>query len=549
MAFRYLLNSLQEFGVTEQGIRGAMLALLAMLGLELAFWLTHGPSRVIEKIAAFKTDRNYREFLLNGALKLGLSWHSQRDSGDTIDKVNQSSQALFDFSSNSYFILGSIIKTTGTTIILLSFNPWVGILAILILVLAFISISQFDKKLIPQFDQLNKFNNKISARIFDSLSNITTIKVLNIEKPIFKKIKETLWTPRDLFKKNEILGESKWATGGILFKLILIIPIGTYLFINYRNNIVVQVGTISAMYMYLYNLLEVYYGLAGFYGQLIRNKTTVLNAAELEEDIIKMTSAKKKLPPKWNTLEITDTTFRYEDSQKKEQNINIEMLQIKRGEKIALIGGSGSGKSTFLKVFHGMYLNTSSMISFNDKTPVQTNFADIDLKTTLVPQEPEIFSQTIRENITLGVNYSQREIYNATDISRFTEVIKDLPKGLESVINEKGVNLSGGQKQRLALARALLFASKDKEILLLDESTSSVDPNNEVKIYQNIFKKFKGRTVIASIHKMNLLKYFDRIIIFKNGKIHDEGTFKDLLKNNPTFKKDWEEYIEKGSEA
>ena len=102
--------------------------------------------------------------------------------------------------------------------------------------------------------------------------------------------------------------------------------------------------------------------------------------------------------------------------------------------------------------------------------------------------------------------------------------------------------LSGGQKQRLALARALLFA-QDKEIILLDESTSSVDPENEVKIYQNVFKVFSEKTIIATIHKMNLLKYFDRIIMFDKGEVVDGGTFDELMNSNKQFKNMWEEYI------
>ncbi len=175
-----------------------------------------------------------------------------------------------------------------------------------------------------------------------------------------------------------------------------------------------------------------------------------------------------------------------------------------------------------------------------------TSFADLDLKTMLVPQEPEIFSSSIRENITLGINYSEKEVLHAVRIANFSGVVAGLPKGLESVINEKGVNLSGGQKQRLALSRALLFA-KDKEVILLDESTSSVDSENEMEIYTNVWHAFKGKTVIASIHKMNLLKLFDTIFIFEKGKIADYGSFDELLNKNPSFKQSWEQFVAKHS--
>jgi ABC-type multidrug transport system fused ATPase/permease subunit len=192
-------------------------------------------------------------------------------------------------------------------------------------------------------------------------------------------------------------------------------------------------------------------------------------------------------------------------------------------------------------VLHGLYSTAQAKIQFNQNQIIPTNFTEFDLKTMLVPQEPELFSSSIQDNITFGLDYSQEKIEQMTDLAEFTETVNNLPKKFNSVINEKGVNLSGGQKQRLALSRALLFA-KEKDIILLDESTSSVDPETEVKIYQNIFQHFKNKTILASIHKINLLKYFDRIIMFQDGKIIASGTFDELLKTNQKFKNDWDEY-------
>ena len=117
---------------------------------------------------------------------------------------------------------------------------------------------------------------------------------------------------------------------------------------------------------------------------------------------------------------------------------------------------------------------------------VKGGFKSISSYISLIPQDPEIFSSTIKENITLGLSFSDKEIKKFTDLARFSDVVKKLPKGLNSSIVEKGVNLSGGEKQRLALSRGLL-ASEDKEIILLDEPTSSVDSKNELLIYQNIY--------------------------------------------------------------
>ena len=387
---------------------------------------------------------------------------------------------------------------------------------------------------------LNVYNNKISAVVYDALSNITSVVILGVKTRVLHNVRKTMKSPMDLHSRITVVNELKWMTGDYLFHSLKFIPIFFYILFVLKDGRVVQIGTITAMYMYLASLSEVFFSFAGDYQQIMKRKADIENAESIEKDFVKSIIRKKKLG-KWSELKIEKLNFSYEDMQNNLHLNNIK-IKIKKGERIAFIGESGSGKTTFLKVLHGLYPNTSATISSENGEPLATSFADLDLKTMLVPQEPEIFSSTIRENITLGVNYEEKEIRKVLRLARFDDVVKGLPKQLESVINEKGVNLSGGQKQRLALARALLFA-KDKEIILLDESTSSVDPENEIEIYNNIFNHFKGRTVLASIHKMNLLKYFDRIVIFNSGKITNEGTFDDLLVNDETFAKSWSEYV------
>jgi len=172
---------------------------------------------------------------------------------------------------------------------------------------------------------------------------------------------------------------------------------------------------------------------------------------------------------------------------------------------------------------------------------LENGFKSISSEIALIPQDPEIFSTTIKENITLGVGHNLNYIKRFTDMAKFTEIVGRLPKGFSSSIVERGVNLSGGEKQRLALARGLM-ACEDKEIILLDEPTSSVDFKNEFLIYQNIFEKFKKKTVVSSIHRLHLLPLFDRICIFKNGKIIESGSFEELMKKSESFKKMIENY-------
>jgi ABC-type multidrug transport system fused ATPase/permease subunit len=179
-----------------------------------------------------------------------------------------------------------------------------------------------------------------------------------------------------------------------------------------------------------------------------------------------------------------------------------------------------------------------------DGQKLAAGFAAISDSISLIPQEPEIFAATIKENITMGIEQDLATIKRFARMALFADVVRRLPNGYDSSVVEKGVNLSGGEKQRLALARGLL-ASQDKDIILLDEPTSSVDFHNELAIYENLFDEFKDKTIISAVHKLYLLPMFDKIYFLKNGQMIASGSFEELKNNSADFKNLWEEYIAK----
>ncbi|MBD0259604.1 MAG: ATP-binding cassette domain-containing protein, partial [Cytophagales bacterium] len=198
-------------------------------------------------------------------------------------------------------------------------------------------------------------------------------------------------------------------------------------------------------------------------------------------------------------------------------------LHLARGQRIALIGESGSGKSTLLALLRGLHTPLPGAVLTVDGSPA-CNWGGLSDAVTLFPQEPEIFENTVAYNITLGLPFPEEEVLEVCDLVCFTEVIKQLPEGLQTVIQEKGVNLSVGQKQRLALARGLL-ASRSSSIVLLDEPTSSIDPQTELHVYQRLMKALAGKVVVSSLHHLELLYLFDYIYVLQEGEIVEEGTY------------------------
>ena len=202
---------------------------------------------------------------------------------------------------------------------------------------------------------------------------------------------------------------------------------------------------------------------------------------------------------------------------------------MKRGEKIALIGLSGGGKSTLLNIISGLYVPASvhlaiDGISFDSLEPLRAI-------TTLIPQDPEIFENTIAFNITMDLETTDSAMLDAAKLAGFLAVLETLPLGFETDIREKGLNLSVGQKQRLALARGL-FAARFSSLILMDEPTSSVDLFTEKEILSGVIHAFPDAAMIVSLHRLHLLPLFDSIIMLSEGGELISGSTADLL-NHP----------------
>jgi ATP-binding cassette subfamily B protein len=524
----YFLNEIQNNGVTENNIFYLVSILFSIPILSIIFWAFHGPARVISRKHAFLIEVKFKKYLFNKVLNQGLNWHNDKESGDMIDKINNASSSLSSFVDKIYLFEEIILRIIGSLFALAFFSIYISIFLVAFIIISFFIMNIFDKKLIPQYKKLDLYNNKISATIFDSITNITTIIILDIKKSIYDNISKSLLNPFSLFIKNSKLNEIKWFSISIIMEMIFLAPVAFYIFSLYKNNQFIEIGTIVTLLLYLQNISQVFFTLGQTYEGVIQNKTSMLNALSIES-----LNVKKEIKNSftWENIYIKDLIFSYK---KDKEILNIKNFTFNKGEKIAIIGESGSGKTTFLKLLHGLYDIHNGKI-FSEKNINLIENKKINFSSMLIPQDPELFSMNIKENLSFNIDFENEKLNKMIELSNAKKIIDNLENGLESVISEKGLNLSGGQKQRIALCRALLFA-ENKDLILMDESTSSVDAKNEKEIYKNIFNEFKNTTIIASIHKLNLLKYFQKIVIIENGKIVDIGNLDYLLKNNLKFK-------------
>ncbi len=534
----WLLNEVQQNGVGAHNATFLVGLIATFFAVEVVGWALHGPSRIMETENAFMAKVKYKTHLLGGVLAYPIEWHTNHHSGDTIDKVEKGAQGVYGFGENTFQIIHAFFALLSGLVALFYFDPLAAVIAFVLIVPTFFILTLFDRKLVPGYKKVSFLENDVSAKVFDILSNVTTVIILRVEALVMKSLGSVIQKPRVQFMTNSRLNEWKWFSASMLGRVASIAVIAVYLAQQFAGGVVL-VGTIYILYGYVDRIRNTFFTFAHLYNDIIRWRAYVSNAEELSKDFRTLdNSHRNELPKGWKLLSVSNMTFSYGETS--DNNLHDISVSFRKGERIALIGESGGGKSTFLKLLRDLYRPKTLALAV-DGTSLH-GFSDIEHSIALVPQDPEIFSTTIRENITLGVPYSESHIKVFTDMAMCSDIIQRLPKGLESSIVEKGVNLSGGEKQRLALARGLL-ASEHKDILLLDEPTSSVDFSNELKIYQNIFNAFPGKTIVSSIHRLHLLSLFDSVYLFKGGALVAEGTFEDLKSNSADFRELWDKYV------
>lgn len=536
--YGWFINELQQHGTAV--LNTAWIYVAGFLGLRLLEWMFHGPARVMERHLAFNVGRNFLDVLYHKVLHLPVKWHQENHSGSTISRLRKAHEALRDFFQHGFIYLYSFGKFIFSFAAMLYFSPLFGAIGVVLGIVTIWIIVQFDKPFIRSLREVNEREHEVSSTLFDSLSNILTVITLRLEKRIqagfMKKIAD-VFPP---FKKNVTINELKWFTAQMLVGLIYAITTIGYIYQHYTPGETFMIGGLIILLGYVNQFTSVFNDIASHYTQIVKYDTDVQNARELEkaydEKQVKETGV--ELPAQWSSIDIEGLNFSRNtpSDQRRSGGIHDLDMRISKGQRIALIGESGSGKSTLLALLRGLHDATPGTDVKADETRI--DLESIRSTVTLFPQEPEIFENTVMYNITLGLPFTEEEVMRVCEAAQFTDVIRRLPKGLHTLIQEKGVNLSGGQKQRLALARGI-FAARQSSIVLMDEPTSSIDPRTEKKIYHSLFNTFNDKAVISSLHRLHLLTDFDYIYIMREGVVIDEGTFEDLSRYSLVFKEMW----------
>lgn len=207
-------------------------------------------------------------------------------------------------------------------------------------------------------------------------------------------------------------------------------------------------------------------------------------------------------------------------------------LTIKPGEKVALVGASGGGKSTLVQMILGLYPPSRGQVLFNGEPIERIGLDVVRNNVAVVLQHPSLFSDTVRANLTLGREFSDSELWHALEVAQLKQTVQELPQGMDTLIGRQGVRLSGGQRQRLAVARMVLTEPK---VVILDEATSALDAETEASLHTALRKFLKGRTTLIIAHRLSAVKQADRAYVFDDGHIIEEGSHEELLQQEGLY--------------
>ncbi len=381
-------------------------------------------------------------------------------------------------------------------------------------------------------------DSKVGGTYSDAISNIFLVKSFALESSEQQRINQASDTVYKNKKLAWILMFISFAIQGLMvfgIELLLV-----FLMIKKWQTGNFQVGEFvlfqSIMLMLIQRLWE--------FGRNFRNFFTALADASEMADVFRETDietdppAAKPYKIKQGKIDFDDLYFSYNAQNNDAPKLFKDFrLTIKAKEKVALVGPSGSGKTSITKLLFRFVEPQHGRILFDDMDARDFTLQALRQQISLVPQQPELFHRSIRDNITLGQDISEQQLLDVAEKSHSLEFINALPDKFDTQVGERGVKLSGGEKQRIAIARALLERAP---IVVLDEATSALDSLTEQKIQQAVFTLIKDKTAIIIAHRLSTILRMDRIIVLDNGKIIEQGTHQQLLQQKCKYFSMWQ---------
>ena len=450
----------------------------------------------------------------------GINAHLITDI-ETIDKFIGSTLAKFVI---------SFLTVIGTAIVLLWLDWRLGLFILLVNPI----VIYFSRKLGSMVKHLKRKENHsfeiFQNRLVETLDGIYQLRAANKEREFLQQLKGSADQVR--IDADKYAWQSE-AAGRVSFLLFLI---GFELFRAVAMLMVMfsdlTIGQIFAVFGYLWFMLSPVQELLGIQFSWYSAKAALKRINDLLELEEEHRPVSKVNPFKENRevdVKIEHVDFSYNNENKVLDDLS---LHIPAGKKVALVGASGGGKSTLIQLLIGVYRQNAGSIRFNDELTEDISFEVIREKIAVVLQQPILFNDTLRHNLTLGGDFDEMSLWRALEVAQLQDVISQLNHGLDTQIGRNGIRLSGGQRQRLAIARMVL---SNPQFVILDEATSALDTATEAALHKALTEFLRGRTTLIVAHRLSAVKQADLIYVLEDGRVTQTGTHGELVEQEGLY--------------
>lgn len=480
-----------------------------------------------------KVEDKVRRLAFERYLQLHSLFHHGASSGQVIGRIERGGVSFYTTTNDiiGQHIIPPLVIFLGSFAALMYQNVWIGLAILVPFPIYLLATRKIANQIYLIEQKSNDAFEGISKEMYDVAGNVLTVKKFSQEEVetanhehLITDAREIQYGAERLWGKVETIQSSIAITGRIV-----VLALSAWFVLN-------GTATIGQFVLYV-TLQNMAYKplttLSSLFTRIRRNLTRIDRMFVVLDEPIHVTDKPKAkpLPPLSQKIEFKNVSFSYRNNdQLALKNLNVT---IEAGTRVALVGRSGGGKTTFINMILRSYDPQKGSVLFDGVDIRDITQTSLRNQIAVVPQEVDLFSRTVAENIAYGqTNYTQADVENAARTALAHDFILKLDNGYQTPVGERGIKLSGGERQRIGIARAVL---RDPKLLILDEATSHLDTESERLITLATDALIKNRTSLVIAHRLSTVIHADKILVFNNGEIEAEGTHSELMKKSPTY--------------
>jgi ABC-type multidrug transport system fused ATPase/permease subunit len=524
------INQLIDYTSTKN-LNPAINTIWMMIGLV----IISGIVRIFAKEGITRTSLTLQTTIkIDGMAKLmefPISWHQKENSGNKIERLNTGADNVRQFLNG----FNNVVLPSGLNLILVSIvfarlNWRYIIFAIVFAGVIYTNERYFIKRRSVLSKQVLKIREKTAGLQYETASNILTAKATDSLGKINTRVNESELDMMNIKLKIRRLVSIKW----YIIHSLTGITIGIFLWLVVQDYTagILSIGAVSVMLSYYKQLRDSINDLVTYLDALEENQLAVNRMYPIFTEQPDVYFGSQDFPKAWDQITISKASFNYPNTESSAPAITDMNMVINKFDKIGIVGHSGAGKSTLAKLLIGLYKLEEGEFKIGPSNYYDISHTQIAKNIAIVLQETELFNMSFKDNITLLKDFDPIRFAKAISVAQLQDVLDNLPLGVETTVGEKGYKLSGGQRQRLGIARAIY---SDAPIIIFDEATSALDTGTERLIQDALDTQMDDKTLIFIAHRLSTLKNMNRIIVFEDGKIIEDGVFDELINNNKSI--------------